>query len=498
MCQKKKLVYSEKNVVLQSFPSSKFLCLRSYSFFSLKKKRMRRLALNGESGNHVELEVSEDCTVSSLLETLSSMAFCFSSPLFIFDGARLLSKSLCIGQLPQSTLSVRGGFGDAGCADLFVDTLVWVPVSHGALDAVTHACSNWRRQSSCLKDWCNAAYVSKSGCDLRAHHAITKVTLTCQTSENVVAKIAALPRVQELALRHIPASILPLTASRTIERLSFCRLMIDDSVITEIAQIVGLKYVDFSGCKGAGRRPWQLDLLRSLPFLRVLVLSDTDVLPRAVVDAASLSVEELHLERCKALRDVGSQLASMVSLRRLYVDGVTMWYPAIGNLAKIPRLEMLSLDYCSFGGLSDLSGAFLRELHASHTDITPSILRDVVRRANQLEVLVLKGCQWLDNVNALRDLPCLKYLDIGGCPINVVPEMPLLEELHVECARSCLVPRLGHLKSLRRLFADSTRLSSEDVLAVLQSCQALELFSIKKCVPSRVLLPHESRCKVIQ
>lgn len=214
---------------------------------------MRRLALNGESGNHVELEISEDCTVSSLLETLSSMAFCFSSPLFIFDGARLLSKSLCIGQLPQSTLSVRGGFGDSGCADLFVDMLLWVPVSHGALDAVTHACSNWRRQSSCLKDWCNAVYVSKSGCDLRAHHAITKVTLACQTSENVVAKIAALPRLQELALRHIPASILPLTASRTIERLSFCRLMIDDSVITEIAQIVGLKYVDFSGCKGAGR-----------------------------------------------------------------------------------------------------------------------------------------------------------------------------------------------------------------------------------------------------
>ncbi|KAF8031128.1 hypothetical protein BT93_D0353 [Corymbia citriodora subsp. variegata] len=235
-----------------------------------------------------------------------------------------------------------------------------------------------------------------------------------------------------------------------------------------------------------------------LKFLRSLNLAFNDfnfsAVPSGLVNLSRLIPEELsHLTKLRTLDlsyssewgslklekpSLKSLIGDMGELRELYLDGVNMsiegseWCNALSS--SVPKLEVLSMSYCSLSGPIDaslLSLANLLVIQLNLNDLSATV-PSILANFSNLKTLSLSGCDLQGEFPqkvSLPDFPesssletlVLSYMNISGRLPNSIGNLRKLSRLDLsDCSLSGSIPssmeNLSELTSLDLSWNDLT------------------------------------------
>ncbi|CAL9351938.1 leucine-rich repeat domain-containing protein [Streptomyces sp. enrichment culture] len=255
--------------------------------------------------------------------------------------------------------------------------------------------------------------------DLTEVGALTRLTdlrLGGCTALEDLTPISRLSRLTRLDLSHCDRieDFAPLLSLRHLRELSVYGTRFD-SVRGFGQALTALESLDLRSCRSFT----DLEGLAVLPSLTELRLSDLDRLSDLTPFAALPRLRSLGLHDCGALRSLEG-LGSHPQLAKLGIHGGPE-LRTLEGLGEQPALRELSLTHCP--ALADLKGAgrlpALRTLLINGTAVRD--LGDL--SGSPLATLTLFYMKHLESLNALRDCPDLRQLDMTDCPL--VEDIPL-------------------------------------------------------------------------
>ncbi|KAL8125594.1 hypothetical protein AgCh_013027 [Apium graveolens] len=209
--------------------------------------------------------------------------------------------------------------------------------------------------------------------------------------------------------------------------------------------------------------------------LQELRLSETKV-----TSLPSLSklhnLRQLLLSRCELLQEL-PELNGLVKLEELDASNCT-------SLKVIPDqsfehmsyLRILNLSNTKIESLPTLSNpSSLLKLFLENCTNLKKFPSDI--KLPELEELYLSGVELSgeDRVTFLKDMPCLRILDLSETHVEKLPSMSKLEKLNVLCLRGCknlkLVPDLATLTNLEALDLSGTSVYGLESLSSFRNLQ---------------------------
>ncbi|KAL8504921.1 hypothetical protein ACS0TY_016207 [Phlomoides rotata] len=212
---------------------------------------------------------------------------------------------------------------------------------------------------------------------------------------------------------------------------------------------------------------------------------------------------ELNLSNANELRDSAAEvIGEAKNLERLWLSRCR-WITNIGLgciATGCRKLRLLSLNWLTLVdnvgvGLVAVNCKELRSLDLSHMPITNRCLSQIFLELKQLEVLVLKGCSWLNNnrIAALKEgCKSLVKLDMTSCEevshvglSSITTATASLRQIilsYGSCVDPALVGSLQKLSSLQSIKLDGCKVTSSGLKAIGQLCLSLLELSLSMCI----------------
>ena len=294
-----------------------------------------------------------------------------------------------------------------------------------------------------------------------------------------------------------------------LEQLDFVRTRVDDSAMAFIKDLPHLRILDLAGTRVTD---WGISQLQSSGSLRVLSIRHTAATNDSLAALANLQeLEELELAATK-ITDAGLQhlqslrnlkeldltrtavtdaglvaIAEMTSLEGLNLLSLSITDQGLRHLAALTNLRTLDLSGQAItdAGVAALAGLTeLRSFRASGSSLTDQAV-DTIVRFEKLERLYLQRTNITDDgmpklaslkqlrtlyvessitdagIDALKDLPNLEVLGIGGPNIT-----------------DAGVAKIAELKGITNLFLDDSNIT-DDCVADLIRLRRLVFLTIK-------------------
>ncbi|KAH9950582.1 hypothetical protein B0H21DRAFT_500034 [Amylocystis lapponica] len=315
-------------------------------------------------------------------------------------------------------------------------------------------------------------------------------------------------RLQHMAMKKVPQSI---RHCRTLHRLDLsCNRIVDldDAGLDHIPELRSLKMQN----NRMENLPWYFPRLRALKDLNI---SNNHLrhLPDVVKDMLSLvdldfsfnMIAELpegigQLRSLERLILVGNQVTKfpakcqdlcslrMLDCRRNHISDLSV-------VCMLPKLEQIFADHNATHALDLSFGLALKQLDASHNDITQlSLVPGPVGQPYALTSLDISHAKLsaLDD-RALAQLAALETLRIDHNSIRFIPDTlgELSALVHLSCSNNQLLAlpaTIGRLQCLETLEAHNNSL--EELPATLWNCTSLQFINVTSNLIGTWTLPH--------
>jgi Leucine-rich repeat (LRR) protein len=189
----------------------------------------------------------------------------------------------------------------------------------------------------------------------------------------------------------------------------------DDRIMPHIAHLTGLRVLELEDTLISAKGIKYLHNLKSLERLSISkVLIDNGLAEVAQIQ----SLKGLYLRESRITNAGLAHLANLTSLEELALGQGRMTNAGLAHLAKLPSLQYLMLAGKDFtdAGMAYLKNIpSLRILHVGHLPQLTDAALVHLARIKTLENLTLHEAEAVtdDGIVCLKQLPCLKMLDIG-------------------------------------------------------------------------------------
>ena len=266
------------------------------------------------------------------------------------------------------------------------------------------------------------------------------------------------------------------------------------SAFCSIASLSHLEVLNLKNCVDVDDEA--VECLISVPTLRVLNLSGTDVTDDGLMSLNELELEVLNLSRCDGVTDDGMfWLQHIRSLKRVDISSCHAISSAgIEQLSNLPDLTHLYMQGMKPLGCSSLT-KMKRLASVSLRDcgwVKDETLEDLAQ-CKTLQSVCLRNChQITDNgLKMLCRLPLLRSAHLRGCTritdagLNCLGESPLLEDIdlsflcHItDAGLACLT----QLTKLQRLILNwCSSVTAAGLHSLQKACHEVKELSIKGC-----------------
>lgn len=233
----------------------------------------------------------------------------------------------------------------------------------------------------------------------------------------------------------------PLNLSRLLDKIPHLRrLMIKEIPINNLSESMkkmqSIETLYLNDCK-IDQIPDTIKNVKELKHL-ILFYNPLTTLPSAISSLDHLEVFYLENTRYLKTQIFPQVLTQVKSLKKLYLEGGTLFYRIAESISDLINLEIL----------------FLNKI---------ATLPESIGDLKKLRVLSLKDSLMAQFPKSVSELNSLKFLDLRGCTeLEKLPES------------------LGKLNSLEVLYLDNSKLKNLDIIRDLKNLKVLKLDNLKE------------------